>query len=112
MLRLWDFNRINDAEPEEGSTSCEIKPAAEVALPGGGCVRGVIWNKRNWLVLSDAGALLQVSLPINLLDAKGYTVSKVLEMHSGAVLGAYTCPAEHVLITGAGDGTVRAIDYR
>lgn len=55
---------------------------------------------------------MQVLLPINLLDSKGYQVTKLLGYHSGAVVGLITSPLSHVVITAGADGTVRAFDYR
>jgi WD40 repeat protein len=113
MLRLWDAARLADAEPGEGGAPCQVRPAAEVALPGGGCPRGLLWQGRSsWLVLSDCGALLRVALPLNLLDSKGFAASRLLELHAGGVLGASTCPDRHVVVTAAGSGAIYAIDYR
>eukprot|EP00879_Flechtneria_rotunda_P013428 GHRR01014020.1.p1 GENE.GHRR01014020.1~~GHRR01014020.1.p1 ORF type:complete len:509 (+),score=176.89 GHRR01014020.1:1264-2790(+) len=113
MLRLWDCNKLNDAEPGENDITCEVRPAAEVPLPAGGGVRGVLWDKRSWLVQDTSGALHMVTLPINLLDSKGYVITKLLDLHSGAVHGAVTCSDRHVLITvSAADSRIRAFDYR
>ncbi|WIA29897.1 hypothetical protein OEZ86_012366 [Tetradesmus obliquus] len=113
VLRLWDAARLADAEPGEGGAACQVRPAAEVVLPGGGCPRGLLWQGRSsWLVLSDCGALLRVALPLNLLDSKGFAASRLLELHAGGVLGAYTCPDRHVVITAAGSGAINAISYR
>lgn len=112
VLRLWEAGKLNDAEPGEAGSTCEVKPAAEVPLPGEGCPRSVLWEKRAWLVQSDAGALLRVSVPLNLLDAKGYVASTLLDLHPGAVLGAFTCPDRHVVVTAAASGTIRALNYK
>jgi hypothetical protein len=113
VLRLWDAARLADAEPGEGGAACQVRPAAEVVLPGGGCPRGLLWQGRSsWLVLSDAGALLRVALPLNLLDSEGFVPSRLLELHAGGVLGAYTCPDMHVVITAAVSGAIHAINYR
>lgn len=113
VLRLWDAARLADAEPGEGGAACQVRPAAEVVLPGGRCPRGLLWQGRSsWLVLSDCGALLRVALPLNLLDSKGFAASRLLELHAGGVLGAYTCPDRHVVITAAGSGAINAISYR
>jgi WD40 repeat protein len=61
VLRLWDFNKLNDADPREMAISCEVRPAVEVTLPDHGHIRACLWTKRTWLVLVDSGALLQVS---------------------------------------------------
>lgn len=33
-LRLWDMQRLAEAEPAEGSNSVELAPAVSVPLPG------------------------------------------------------------------------------
>lgn len=82
VIRLWELQRLQHAEPPEGSNQVEVRPAATVALPGsstgssgssgssgsagssssGGGVWGLVWlDRRTWLVQSAAGALFKVS---------------------------------------------------
>lgn len=112
MLRLWDLGKISDAVAADGTITCMVKPAAEIAVPGGGCVRGLIWGKRGCYVHTDAGLLFQVCLPLNLMDQKGYVLTKLSELHSGPIVGVFTSPSQHVAITATGDGRIRALDYR
>lgn len=139
VLRLWDASRLEAAEPEEGGLGCELCPAAELALPGRGAVVAALWHKGSWLVQSGstlfkvrqgpcfcrqrvpaaaadclaALLLLQVSLPLNLLDSSdgAYVVTELASRHSAALLGVLASPGRHVVLTAAADGTLRALDY-
>jgi hypothetical protein len=55
---------------------------------------------------------MQVCLPLNLLDASGYSVSTLLTLQSGGLVGLATCPDRHVAVAAAADGSVCALDYR
>jgi hypothetical protein len=55
---------------------------------------------------------LQVNVPLNMLDPTGYSVSTLMQLQAGGVVGCSTCPDRHVLLTAAGHGTISAIDYR
>lgn len=55
---------------------------------------------------------LQVSVPLNILDQGGYSVSTLMQLQPGGVMGCATCPDRHVLLAASGDGTISAIDYR
>lgn len=62
--------------------------------------------------LYAACCLRQVNVPLNILDQGGYTVSQLMQLQAGGVVGCSTCPDRHVLLTACGDGTIRALDYR
>lgn len=131
VLRLWELSRLN-VEPQEavgsngsgggeggsgvgGASSCqsvEVKPSVEVTLPAGVHVRSLLWlDRRTWLVADDAGGILQIKVPLNLLDASAYSSVRLFSCHAGAVVGLETLPDCHVAITAGADGTVRALDY-
>jgi len=54
----------------------------------------------------------QVSVPLNLLDQGGYSVSQLMHLQAGGVVGAATCPDRHVLLAASEDGRISALDYR
>jgi hypothetical protein len=54
---------------------------------------------------------LQVNVPLNILDQGGYSVSTLMQLQAGGVVGCSTCPDRHVLLTASRDGTISAIDY-
>ncbi|KAF8073262.1 ABCG35 [Scenedesmus sp. PABB004] len=114
VLRLWELARLLDAEPADGTNNvCDVRPAAEVALPGGGAVCGALWARRAWLVASG-GSLFRVALPLNLLDSRAYAPTKLLDLHghAGGVLGLFACPDRHVVVTASGSGAIQAIAYQ
>jgi cilia- and flagella-associated protein 44 len=118
VLRVWDAGRLG-AEPGDAAAGVgpgpgvvEAAPAAEVALPPGTRVRGLLWlDRTTWLVADGAGGLLRVSAPPNLLDAGAYGCSRLFSCHAGGVLGLATLPGCHVAVAAAADGSVRALDY-
>ncbi|KAI8470236.1 MAG: hypothetical protein J3K34DRAFT_459006 [Monoraphidium minutum] len=118
MLRLWEVAHI-DAEPPEqlggggsGPAVVEVRPSAEIALPAGARVRCLLWlDRRTWLVADDAGGLLRVSVPANMLDAGAYACTRLFDCHAGRVAGLAALPDCHVAVTAGADGSVRAFDY-
>lgn len=131
VLRLWEVGCI-DAEPQPeqglgksgaaagasapgvaaGMSVLELRPSAEIALPPGTRVRCLLWlDRRTWLVADDAGGLLRVAVPLNLLDAAAYRCSRIFSCHAGRVAGVATLPGCHVVVTAGADGSVRATDY-
>lgn len=61
--------------------------------------------------LMPALLLLQVVLPLNLLDSQAYVITELTRRHSAALLGVVASPDRHVALTAAADGTLRALDY-
>jgi hypothetical protein len=60
---------------------------------------------------AETFCMLQVNVPLNILDQGSYTVSTAMQLQSRGVVGCSTCPDRHVLLTASGDGTVTAWDY-
>jgi len=122
VMRLWDMAHL-DVEPPDAaggggggsggvSFSVEVKPSAEVQLPPGTRIRCVVWaDRRSWLVTDDAGSIMRVAVPVNMLDAPAYSASRTFACHSGCVAGLATLPDCHVAVTAGADGSVRALDY-
>lgn len=113
VVRLWDAARLEGAQSDDGMAvaACAVKPMAEVVLPQVGRVNCVLWEGTDWLVLAEGG-LLRVALPLNVMEAShSATVHPIMDLHGGALLGAAACPGEHAIITAAGDGSVRVLQY-
>jgi WD40 repeat protein len=129
VLRLWEMGRIDTEPPEAaapgassggggggggsvGAPVVVVKPSAEVVLPAGVRVRCLLWlDRRTWLVADDAGGLLRVSVPLNLLDAGAYACTRFFDCHAGCVAGVAALPGCHVAVTAGADGSVRAVEY-
>jgi len=110
-VRIWDFNKINEAEPGEDSHLAYVDPTDEVLVSPGVHVRGLLWEQGHWLVLDGTGAFYKVDLPEGGSLSSGAKVTKLLQFHAGGVMGLITSPVAHVAMTAGQDGSVRIFDY-
>jgi hypothetical protein len=91
--------------------SCKTKTAVFQSIDNTLATR-VACVMRMFVCVPCLRASAQVSVPLNILDQGGYSVSTLMQLQPGGVVGCATCPDRHVLLAASGDGTISAIDYR
>ncbi len=74
-------------------------------------MRGLLWERRHWLVLDGQGALIKIDLPQAGLPSKGASFTRLLDFHASGIVGAFASPAAHLATTASQDGSVRVYDY-
>lgn len=111
VVRLWSFAKVNEAEAEEDSNHMVISPVDEIVIAPGARIKTLLWERRHWLIQDEAGALYRVDLPEGGTLSKGATVTRLLQFHSGAIVGMHLSPASHTAVTAGADGSLRVYDY-
>ncbi|KAF5842039.1 hypothetical protein DUNSADRAFT_9608 [Dunaliella salina] len=111
FVRMWDFDKMNEAEPGEDSHVAYVDPTDELLVSPGVHVRGLLWEQGHWLVLDGTGAFHKVDLPEDGPLSGGAKVTRLLQFHAGGVVGLITSPVAHVAMTAGQDGSVRVFDY-
>ena len=111
-VRLWDFVKLNEAEADEDAHTLAITPLDEVLVAPGARVKSLLWERRQWLILDEAGALYRVSLPDSGAVSKGCSTARLQEFHSGGIISVMASPKAHLAITAGADGSLRVFDYQ
>ena len=106
-VRYWDFEKMNDIEPEEDSHTVQLAPTKVVTIGDGNHhIKTLIDDAENgrWIMLDEKGAII-VTTP------EGKDLRKVSEFHSGGIVQLATCPSAHFAVTAGADGSIRLYDY-
>jgi WD40 repeat protein len=111
FVRLWQFSKINEAEADEDSSGTTIAPMDELHIAPGAKIKSLLWERRQWLILDECGALYRVTLPEAGSLSKGAIVTRLMEFHSGGIAACYLSRTSHHALTAGADGTVRVFDY-
>ena len=112
IVRLWQFTKINEAEPDEDASTTTITPLDELHIAPGAKIKSLLWERRQWLVLDESGAIYRVILPESGVSlSKGATVTRLMEFHSGGIAACFLSRVSHQALTAGADGTVRVFDY-
>lgn len=108
-VRFWDFEVLNEAEPEEDSHTVYLEPTRTVRVGDGIHIKSIVNDDHNgrWIILDEKGAISTVEV-----DDSQATVKRLMEFHSGSIVGLATCPSAHFAVTAGADGSVRLYDYR
>lgn len=112
-VRIWDFETIDTAEPNEEGARLEIEPLNELQVGRGNVslrcmVKDLEDESRLWYAQDSNGGIWKLDLGFT---ASSETPRQLFNFHAGVIHGIGCCPNSHLFATTADDGSIKIYNY-
>jgi WD40 repeat protein len=112
VVRVWDFETIDTAEPSDDGVKLEIEPLNEILVGKNvalkSMVKDCVEESTFWYAQDANGGIWKLDLSFS---ASSEDPKQLFSFHAGCINGIDTCPNSHLLATTADDGTVKVYNY-